>query len=271
MHVDSRRANYDCRRHFICRDAACGNQKQKEEYRNCNSKAAMRNTMNYGRARACGHHLVGCDERTFCWNKNQSSIEKYVCGQLSSVFNLAPIRVLFLDEIIESDLAGSEDQDHQSEREVDERVSIVELGRIRKERGEGIAVGRDVRRKHVDHEAKCGYARKQANRKQNPGNKFKRGDKGGRGSRRRKAKAGEELRDVREIVKFGPPVQRNACRPEAEIDADTQQERRLQARSYADQQPVKFLDLLLRRTHLFSGGAEERQNQPSVDQVWNQL
>src|SRR5580704_13184302 len=61
---------------------------------------------NYGRARACGHHLVGCDERAFCWNKNQTSIEKYVCCQLSSVVNSAPIRVLFLDEIIESDLAG---------------------------------------------------------------------------------------------------------------------------------------------------------------------
>ena len=109
--------------------------------------------MNYGRARACGHHLVGCDERAFCWNKNQTSIEKYVCCQLSSVVNSAPIRVLFLDEIIESDLAGSEDQDHQSEREVDERVSIVELGRIREERGKGIAVGCDVSRKHVDHEA----------------------------------------------------------------------------------------------------------------------
>src|ERR1700722_8068059 len=124
----------------------------------------MRKTMNRGGAGACGHHLVGCDERALCWNKNQSSIEKYVCGQLSSVFNLAPIRVLFLDEIIESDLARPKHQDHQSEGQVDERVSIVELGRIREERGKGIAVGCDVRGEHVDDEAKCGYARKQANR-----------------------------------------------------------------------------------------------------------
>ena len=57
------------------------------------------------------------------------------CRQLLSAANLAPIRVLFLDQVIESDLAGSEDQNHQSEREVDKRVRIVELGRIREERG----------------------------------------------------------------------------------------------------------------------------------------
>ena len=95
----------------------------------------------------------------------------------------------------------------------DERVRIVELGRIGKKRGERVAVGCDVGREHVNHEAQRGYARKQPKRKQNAGDEFKGRDKRGGGPGRRQSEAREKLRHVRQIVKLSPAVLRISASP----------------------------------------------------------
>src|SRR6202008_3308760 len=83
-------------------------------------------------------------------------------------------RVLFLDEVVERELAGAEDEDQHADSEVNERVRIIKLCRIGEEIGERVAIGGDVGGEHVDREAKRRYARKQANGEQNPGDEFER-------------------------------------------------------------------------------------------------
>src|ERR1700719_2835031 len=128
----------------------------------------MRNMTDCRRPRACGHHhLLRCDGRVFRWNKNRRSIENFgqvsgICVAVSSApfltefpeftqsarRTLCPLcslclavefgtaRVPFFDEVVEGDFPRPKNKNHQPDREKYERIRIVELRRVREERGE---------------------------------------------------------------------------------------------------------------------------------------
>jgi hypothetical protein len=82
---------------------------------------------------ACGHHhLLRCGGGDFRWNKIDATSKISV----TLAVECGPIRVPFFDEVVEGDFPGPKNKNHQPDREKYERIRIVELRRVREERGE---------------------------------------------------------------------------------------------------------------------------------------
>src|ERR1700722_10985650 len=140
------------------------------------------------------------------------------------------------DQGVEGGFFWAEDQDDKGEEPEDERVGGDKFVGVREEAGERLTIGGDVGGGHVDEEAESGDAREQSEGEQDTADEFEAGDESGSEPRRGEAEALKKFGDVREVVKFSPSVLGDLPAP---VEADSEEQRRLQAVSDAHEQGVK--------------------------------
>jgi len=150
---------------------------------------------------------------------------------------------------VQSIFAGAENEDEESGKENGVRGGSGELIGVREDGQKGFAIADDVRHGHVDGENQSDEAREQADGKKNAAEELDGRDKRGGRAWCGKPERGEKFGDVGEIVELAPAVLRELRAP---INADEQQEGRLESAGDADSPGVEFANLKHNGTHLFN-------------------